>query len=38
FWIDPVEKLIGIFMVQSIPHKTRLGKEFRILTYQSIVD
>lgn len=38
FWIDPVEKLIGIFMVQSIPHKTRLGKEFKILTYQSIVD
>jgi CubicO group peptidase (beta-lactamase class C family) len=38
FWIDPVEKLIGIFMVQSIPHKTRLGREFKILTYQSIVD
>ena len=38
FWIDPVEKLIGIFMVQSINHRTRLSKEFRILTYQSIVD
>jgi len=38
FWIDPVENLIGIFMVQSIPHKTRLGSEFKILTYQSIVE
>ncbi|EAW31059.1 Beta-lactamase [marine gamma proteobacterium HTCC2143] len=37
FWIDPVEQLIGIFMVQSIPHKTRLGSEFKILTYQSII-
>ena len=37
FWIDPVEKLIGIFMVQSIPHKTRLGDQFKVLTYQSIV-
>jgi CubicO group peptidase (beta-lactamase class C family) len=37
FWIDPVENLIGIFMVQSIPHKTRLGREFKVLTYQSIV-
>ena len=24
FWIDPQEQLIGIFMVQSIPHQTRL--------------
>jgi CubicO group peptidase (beta-lactamase class C family) len=38
FWIDPVEQLIGIFMVQSIPHKTRLGSEFKILTYQSIIE
>jgi CubicO group peptidase (beta-lactamase class C family) len=38
FWIDPVENLIGVFMVQSIPHQTRLGDEFKILTYQSIMD
>ncbi|MFT6284399.1 MAG: CubicO group peptidase (beta-lactamase class C family) [Arenicella sp.] len=37
FWIDPVENLIGLFMVQSIPHKTRLGDQFKVLTYQSIV-
>lgn len=38
FWIDPKEQLIGIFMVQSIPHRTRLGDEFKLLTYQSIAD
>ena len=38
FWIDPVENLIGIFMVQSIPHRTRLGGEFKLLTYQAIID
>jgi CubicO group peptidase (beta-lactamase class C family) len=38
FWIDPEEELIGIFMVQSIPHRTRLGSEFKILTYQALVE
>lgn len=37
FWIDPKENLIGIFMVQSIPHRTRLADTFKVLTYQSIV-
>ena len=38
FWIDPEEQLIGLFMVQSIPHLTRLGREFKVLTYQSIIE
>lgn len=38
FWIDPQEQLVGIFMVQSIPHRTRLGNEYKLLTYQSIAD
>ena len=38
FWVDPQEQLIGLFMVQSIPHRTRLGSEFKVLTYQAIVD
>ena len=38
FWIDPQEQLIGIFMVQSLPHQTELGSKFRLLTYQAIVD
>jgi len=38
FWIDPEENLIGIFMVQSIPHRTRLADTFKVLTYQAIVE
>jgi CubicO group peptidase (beta-lactamase class C family) len=38
FWIDPQENLIGIFMVQSIPHRTRLARTFKVLTYQAIVE
>ncbi len=38
FWIDPQENLIGIYMVQILPHRTTLGDEFRSLVYQSIVD
>jgi CubicO group peptidase (beta-lactamase class C family) len=30
FWIVPVKKRIGIFMVQSISHKTCLSKEFKL--------
>ena len=38
FWIDPQENLIGLFMVQSIPHRTRLRGEFKQLTYQALVN
>ena len=39
FWIDPQEQLIGIFMVQILPHTgLEYGSEFRVLAYQSIVD
>nr|AKJ87251.1 hypothetical protein [uncultured organism] len=38
FWIDPEEDLVGIFMVQSIPHQTRLGNEFKLLTYQALIE
>lgn len=38
FWIDPEENLIGVFMVQSIPHRTRLAQTFKVLTYQAIVE
>lgn len=38
FWIDPQENLIGLFMVQSLPHRTRLGAEFKVLTYQALLD
>lgn len=35
-WVDPVENLIGIFMVQSLPHLTRLKDEFKLLTYGAL--
>lgn len=38
FWIDPQENLIGLFMVQSLPHRTRLGQEFKVLTYQGMTE
>jgi CubicO group peptidase (beta-lactamase class C family) len=38
FWIDPHEGLIGLFMVQSLPHQTQLGDAFRTLVYQALVD
>jgi len=36
FWIDPQENLIGMFMVQSIPHRTRLADDFKVLTYSAM--
>ena len=39
FWIDPQEELIGIFMIQILPHDgLQYGSEFRVLTYQAIAD
>ncbi len=36
FWIDPKEDVIGIFMVQSIPHRTTLAQHFKALVYQAM--
>jgi CubicO group peptidase (beta-lactamase class C family) len=39
FWIDPREKMVGVFMVQIIPHSgLRYGGEFRHLSYGAIAD
>ncbi len=39
FWIDPQEKMIGIYMVQILPHDGLFyGDVFRRLAYQAIVD
>ncbi|MDE0088018.1 MAG: serine hydrolase [Candidatus Poribacteria bacterium] len=37
FWIDPVEKLIGILMTQLIGDAP-FHSQFRVLTYQAIID
>jgi CubicO group peptidase (beta-lactamase class C family) len=39
FWIDPHEELIGLFMIQILPHTDlQFGTEFKNLVYQAIVD
>ncbi len=38
FWIDPKEQLIGVYMVQILPHPFTFGEDFKILSYQSIAD
>jgi CubicO group peptidase (beta-lactamase class C family) len=39
FWIDPEENLIGIYMVQILPHSgLTFGTTFKNLVYQSIDD
>jgi CubicO group peptidase (beta-lactamase class C family) len=39
FWIDPKEQMIGVFMIQILPHTAlTYGSEFRQLAYQAIAD
>jgi len=39
FWIDPEEDLIAILMIQFMPGSHYpIGDEFRVLTYQALVD
>ena len=36
FWIDPKEQMIGIFMIQILPHTNlTYGTQFRQLAYQA---
>jgi CubicO group peptidase (beta-lactamase class C family) len=39
FWIDPQEELIGLYMVQILPHNgLRYGEMFKQIVYRSIAD
>jgi len=39
FWIDPEERMIGIYMVQILPHTNlHYGETFKVLAYQAIAD
>jgi CubicO group peptidase (beta-lactamase class C family) len=39
FWIDPVEDMFCVFMVNILPYSNlKYGEEFRLLAYQAIVD
>ena len=37
FWVDPANDIVGLFMVQSMPHQTDLARKFRVLTYQAFM-
>ncbi|HEY6331884.1 MAG TPA: serine hydrolase domain-containing protein [Blastocatellia bacterium] len=37
FWIDPVERMVGVFMMQTLLDLGK-GREFERLAYQAIVD
>ncbi len=36
FWVDPAENLIGIFMTQTVPNRTRFADQFKALTYGAL--
>lgn len=38
FWVDPDEELVGIVMTQLFPNPTDLQAQFRVMTYQAIVN
>jgi CubicO group peptidase (beta-lactamase class C family) len=38
FWIDPLENLIGIFMVQDVPNSGYSWLKFKTLVYQTMVE
>lgn len=38
FWIDPVEDMITIFMVNILPYRFTYGDEFKLLAYQAIIE
>jgi CubicO group peptidase (beta-lactamase class C family) len=39
FWIDPKEEMVGIYMVQIVPHSDlSYGETFKVLAYQAIAD
>lgn len=38
YWVDPVEKLVAVFMTQLLPSKLDLHPKFRAAVYQAIVE
>jgi len=38
FWVDPQEELVGIFMTQIMMNVLPHGDEFRVMTYQALID
>jgi CubicO group peptidase (beta-lactamase class C family) len=38
FWVDPEEEIVGVLMTQLFPNTTDLQPQFRIMTYQAVVE
>ncbi|MBC8051679.1 MAG: serine hydrolase [Sphingobacteriaceae bacterium] len=38
YWVDPVEKIVGLIFIQQSPLKTDLHDKFKALVYQSLAD
>lgn len=38
FWIDPKERLFGIFLIQILPPNNNAAQQFQRMTYEALVD
>ncbi|HLX46069.1 MAG TPA: serine hydrolase domain-containing protein [Bryobacteraceae bacterium] len=38
FWIDPKERMIGVFLIQILPPNVSAAEQFRNLAYEALVD
>jgi CubicO group peptidase (beta-lactamase class C family) len=37
YWVDPRERLVGVFMIQQLPNSSDVGGKFPTLVYQALV-
>jgi len=38
YWVDPKERLVGVFMIQQLPNSSDVGGKFPTLVYQALVE
>jgi CubicO group peptidase (beta-lactamase class C family) len=38
FWIDPKEKMLGVFLINILPPNVNAGEQFKRMAYQALVD
>ena len=38
FWVDPEEEIVGVLMTQLFPNTTDIQPQFRVMTYQAVVE
>jgi CubicO group peptidase (beta-lactamase class C family) len=38
YWVDPQERLVGVFMIQQLPNSSDVAGKFSTLVYQALVD